>query len=358
MSTPQYSVGRLFEISVLINEVVLRVARCYTSGSKSIVLEIAAKNLEFKPFINNKNKKGKAMNRITLLAILLSLMLHGCGGGGSSSNNGGNTTSIPDLSITSFTAPSTATAGNSIELDVTITNTGTAKAGDTAGNVPVGFYLSQDNTIDPLSDHFIGWAEPTLNQGLAAGQSAHILKQIFLPTSVSSGTYFIGAYVDPRHVALDYFIKNFPTLPRLNIDESNETNNSALATNQISITGSATCVDDAYENDDVNGHTIAINTLENHNFCYDSLDRINFDASMGSNYTVTVNGLKNTHISLRDASGTLVDTAFESSLTSIITWAVTANQTYSIEISGESIRKGNLTKDEMGNGSTYTVIMQ
>lgn len=101
-----------------------------------------------------------------------------------------------------------------------------------------------------------------------------------------------------------------------------------------------------------------MNTSENHNFCYDSLDRINFDATIGNTYTVTVNGLKNTHISLRDAIGTLVDTAFESSLTSTITWAVTASQTYSIEISGESIRKGNLTKDEMGNGSTYTVIVQ
>lgn len=300
------------------------------------------------------------MVKALMCTLVLVFMLQGCGGGGGGSNtsNDGGTTSKPDLSITSLTAPSAATAGNSIDLDVTITNTGTAKAGDTAGIVPVGFYISQDDTIDPLSDHFIGWAEPTLNQGLDAGQSAQILKQIFLPTSVSTGTYFIGAYVDPRHVALDYFIKNFPTLPRLNIDESNETNNSALATNKISITGSATCVDDVYEDDDANGHTIAINTLENHNFCYDSLDRIDFDASMGSNNTVTVNGLKNTHISLRDASGTLVDTAFESSLTSTITWAVSANQTYSIEISGESIRKGNLVRDEMGNGSTYTVIIQ
>lgn len=292
-----------------------------------------------------------------MITISLVFLLHGCGGGSSTSGDS-NASLKPDLSITSFTAPSTATAGNSIDLDVTITNTGTAKAGDTAGIVPVGFYLSQDNIIDPLSDHFIGWAEPTNNLGLTANQSAQTLKQITLPTSVSTGTYFIGAYVDPRDVAMKYYVKNFPTLPLLNIVESNETNNSALASNQISITGSATCVADAFENDDVTGHTIALNTLENHNFCYDSLDLINFDAIVGRTYKVTVNGLKNTHIALRDSNGTLLQTAYESSLTSEITWSVSSSQTYSIEISGESIRKGNLVRDEMGNGSSYTVIIQ
>lgn len=257
-----------------------------------------------------------------------------------------------------MTAPSTATAGNRIDLDVTIINTGMSNAGDFAGIVPVGFYLSQDNVIDPLTDLFIGWVDPTSNQGLAAGQSIQRLKQLTLPTSVSSGTYFIGAYVDPRDVAMEYFVVNFPTLPLLNIVESNETNNAALATNQIVITGSATCVADAFEEDDVTGHTITLATLENHNFCYDSLDRINFNATAGNTYKVTVDGLKNTHITLRDASGTIVETAYELLSKSEITWSVTATQTYAIEISGESIRKGNLTLDEMGNGSGYIVIVQ
>ena len=286
-----------------------------------------------------------------MFAGSLVFLLQGCGGGGSS-------ISKPDLLVTSLTTPSTATAGNSIDLDVTITNAGSAEAGDLAGIVPVGFYLSQDNIIDPLSDHFIGWAEPTNNSGLVSGQSRQILKQVLLPTSVSTGSYYIGAYVDPRHVAQHYYVKNFPTLPLLSIDESNESNNSAVALNRISITGSATCVDDSFENDDVTGHTISLNTLENHNFCYDSLDRIKFNATMGRTYKVTVNGLKNTHIALSDINGILIDTAYESSLMSEITWSVTASQTYFIEISGESIRKGNLVKDEMGNGSDYTVIIQ
>lgn len=296
-----------------------------------------------------------------MLTISLVVLLHGCGGGGggnSSTNGGGNSTSKPDLSITSLTAPSTATAGNSVDLDVTITNTGMSNAGDFAGIVPVGFYLSQDNVIDPLTDLFIGWVDPTSNQGLAAGQSIQRLKQLTLPTSVSTGTYFIGAYVDPRDVAMEYFVMNFPTLPLLNIVESNETNNAALATNQIVITGSATCVADAFEEDDATGHTIALATLENHNFCYDSLDRINFNATAGNTYKVTVDGLKNTHITLREASGTIVETAYESLSKSEITWSVTATQIYAIEISGESIRKGNLTLDEMGNDSGYTVIVQ
>lgn len=299
------------------------------------------------------------MNKKIAFIVSLVFLLQGCGGGGSSgSSTDSNAASKPDLVVASITAPTTATAGNSIDLDVTVTNSSTTEAGDAAGIIPVGFYLSEDNIIDPLSDHFIGWVEPTSNLGLTSGQSAQIIKQIFLPTSVSTGTYFIGGYVDPRHVAQDYYVKNFPTLPILSIAESNESNNSAVASNQITITGSATCTDDAYENDDVTGHTIALNTLENHNFCYDSLDRINFDALTGRTYKVIVDGLKNTHIALRDANGTLMDTAYELSLKSEITWSVTTSQTYSIEISGESIRKGNLVKDEMGNGSTYTVIIQ
>ena len=294
-----------------------------------------------------------------LLLSVVSLSITACGGGGGSSGDQNSiNNSKPDISISSFLAPLSATAGNIVDLNVTITNTGNYRAADLGGIVPVAFYLSQDNIIDPLTDLFIGWIDPTGFKGLNAGESAQIIKQLTLHPTISTGMYFIGAYVDPRDVSNEYYVINFPALPKLNIIESNESNNSAVSSNKITITGASTCTADIYEEDDITGHTISLASLESHNFCYDQLDRIKFDATAGNTYLVTVAGLKNTHITLRDSDGRIIDTAYESSLSTVLTWTASTTQTYYIEISTESIRKGNLTLDPMGNSSEYTVIIQ
>lgn len=298
------------------------------------------------------------MNSHIIASIIILTTLTGCGGGGSTDILNSGSSQKSDLLISTFTGPANAATGDTIDLNVTITNQGDAVAADLAGVVPVAFYLSEDNIIDPLTDLFIGWVDPTAYNGLSASQSAQTIKQVILPSSLGTGTYYLGAYVDPRGVAIEYIDVNFPSLPLLYIDESNETNNAALATSQITITGSSVCVDDAYEDDDTVGHSINLSTLENHNFCYDQIDRLKFDAVAGNTYTMTVNGLNNTHLTLTDANQALIDTDYELSNTASITWTASSSQTYHIEISHSSLRKGNLIRNPMGLGSDYTFIVQ
>src|SRR5207245_1349440 len=65
-----------------------------------------------------------------ILAFSLALLvLSSCGGGGSGDGGGGTTGSgLPDLAITSFSAPSAGVAGNSYTVNVTVANVGSVTA--------------------------------------------------------------------------------------------------------------------------------------------------------------------------------------------------------------------------------------
>ena len=114
-----------------------------------------------------------------------------------------------DLTITSTTAPTTATAGGSLSVQWTVKNNG----GDTGNNsISDGVYLSYDSVFDS-SDRLIGY----LNHagGLAAGASYDASKLITLPTGVA-GTFRVfvvtnlGQYVDESNFANDTAIASQP----------------------------------------------------------------------------------------------------------------------------------------------------
>jgi hypothetical protein len=130
----------------------------------------------------------------------------------SESNEGNNSLTVnptsitfgPDLVVSSISAPSTATAGQSVPLPVTVKNQGTG----TAGLFYIGHYLSTDSNIT-TSDILLG---EEYVSSLAPGAQESYTTTVTIPSNVS-GSYYIGAIVDKRS----------------KISESNEGNNSKAA---------------------------------------------------------------------------------------------------------------------------------
>ena len=133
--------------------------------------------------------------------------------------NFGVPTALPDLVITSFTAQTTATAGGQITiLNLTVVNQGN---GD-AGPVKAGYYFSPTPTIN------IATAMDTtfycnFTNGIAAG-TTHFCAgaAVRVPSTLTSGTWYLGAIVDPTN----------------QITESNKNNNTRVAdSGPVTITG-------------------------------------------------------------------------------------------------------------------------
>jgi len=97
---------------------------------------------------------------------------------------------LPDLVVTSLTAPTIGSIGGQITVSTTIVNQGSASA----GAFRVGFYFSTNNVIT-TSDTFTGWS-CTYPGGLASGGSTQCNGPIGVPSSLSPGTYFFGVIVD------------------------------------------------------------------------------------------------------------------------------------------------------------------
>jgi plastocyanin len=116
----------------------------------------------------------------------------------------GVTTPMPDLIVSSISGPHLNKPGGRIAISNTITNQGTLAA----GSFVVNFYLSTDQQIT-TNDTFLGKRSV---RGLAVGASSGPMStNVTIPKSVTTGSYFIGAIVDPTNVIL----------------ESNEGNNTA-----------------------------------------------------------------------------------------------------------------------------------
>jgi M6 family metalloprotease-like protein len=94
-----------------------------------------------------------------------------------------------DLLVTAFDADSSAQIGGNIYVSATVTNQGGASAA--ASNL--GFYFSSDNSITS-SDTFSGWVCPIPT--LAAGESVSCEGFIVVPSSLGSGSYYVGCYAD------------------------------------------------------------------------------------------------------------------------------------------------------------------
>jgi hypothetical protein len=116
----------------------------------------------------------------------------------------GMTTPLPDLIVSFISGPHLSKPGGRIAISNTIMNQGT----QAAANILVNFYLSTDQQIT-TSDIFLGKRSI---KALAAGASSGPMStNVTIPSSLTTGSYFIGAIVDPTNV----------------IVESNEGNNTA-----------------------------------------------------------------------------------------------------------------------------------
>lgn len=112
---------------------------------------------------------------------------------------------LPDLVVTYLSGPSSGTIGGQIAIQVTVRNQGYLSA----GNFRVGFYFSTDSLIT-TSDVYSGYCSFS---GLSAGYSTSCSVNIGVPSSLSPGTYYLGAIVDDWN----------------QVAESNEGNNARIA---------------------------------------------------------------------------------------------------------------------------------
>jgi hypothetical protein len=100
--------------------------------------------------------------------------------------------SKPDLVVLSLSGPSTGTIGSTIDVTSQAANTGSA---DATSSFRMGFYLSTNSTIT-TSDTLIQTCNfPT---GLPAGYGGTCQGPMPIPSSMSPGTYYLGAFVDDQ----------------------------------------------------------------------------------------------------------------------------------------------------------------
>jgi subtilase family serine protease len=118
-----------------------------------------------------------------------------------------------DLMMTAVSAPASASTGNIITVNNTVS---AAATGLNAGYFYVGIYLSTDNVIT-IADTLIGYRYVS---SLAAGASNAADTTVTIPTSIAPGDYYLGVIADHTNT----------------LKESDETNN-ALAGNQITVVG-------------------------------------------------------------------------------------------------------------------------
>ena len=132
-------------------------------------------------------------------------------------NCGGGGTTKPDLIVTTVSSPTTGTAGGTIATTATVKNQGTA----TAGSFRFGYYLSENNSIT-TSDIDLAWGCTV--SSLAPGATYTCYGSLPLPSTLSAGTYYLGAYADKNGA----------------VAESNESNNGRAASNTIYISSAST----------------------------------------------------------------------------------------------------------------------
>jgi hypothetical protein len=96
----------------------------------------------------------------------------------------------PDLVVTALSGPTSATAGGTINVSMTVANQGAGAA----GTFKVEFYFSSTSTITTAAVDTGVFC--TVN-GLAAGASTSCSGSLTLPAAVSPGTWYLGAIADP-----------------------------------------------------------------------------------------------------------------------------------------------------------------
>ena len=127
---------------------------------------------------------------------------------------GGTTVvALPDLTVAEVSAPTTAAAGGSIQVDAKIDNVGHAPTGSFRTTI----FLSDDATISSADVALTSCSVDGLDPGASASCSASVT----IPASTAPGVYFVGALADDQ----------------AEVDESDEANNTGTAPANTAVGG-------------------------------------------------------------------------------------------------------------------------
>lgn len=94
---------------------------------------------------------------------------------------------LPDLVVTTASAPSAAELGTSIDVEWTVLNQGTVPAATVWYDV---FYLS-DDTVYSFDDTFVGSYYNSLYAGLGSGESYSVSTSLYLPSTAIGSRYLL-----------------------------------------------------------------------------------------------------------------------------------------------------------------------
>lgn len=248
------------------------------------------------------------------LLLSASLAVVSCGGGGGGDGGGsdgggggGGGSTLSDLVVTAFTAPSSGVAGSSITVAGTIKN-----QGGFAGAASALIYLSPSSNV--ASDG--GQISLAVYSGfLAVGASWQFSSTISLPTNIANGTYYLSAAA-------------------MGDDPSVDDNNFWGSPVSFTVTGGTTCSPDAYEADSSPGtaKTIALGDTQLHNHCEATADLMKFTATFGKVYSIVgqkIGSMASLALSVYSTDGItkLAGTTFPATY-SRMTWTAPANGTY------------------------------
>ncbi|HEY6095763.1 MAG TPA: CARDB domain-containing protein [Gallionellaceae bacterium] len=218
-----------------------------------------------------------------LQLLFAALLLASCGGGGGGGGGGTTATasgSLPDLAITSVSAPSSGVAGGSFTVTVTVANQGSVVAAGVSAIVALA--PSSDITAD-YGMLGLGTSMVFLNPG----QSTTLTVTANLPTGAANGSYYIGAIV--------------PYGP-----EVTKTNN--VYSQPFTLSGGTTCTPDTYEPDNsaAAAGVLVFGNPQAHNHCEGTSDWLSFNATQGTTYALSTSQVGYnawTNITLYDTDG-------------------------------------------------------
>lgn len=223
---------------------------------------------------------------------------------------------LPDLTVSSFTAPSTALIGGSINVSDVVSNEGFVAA----GAFDVSVYLGTQSNVT-TNDRLLG----TRNiSALAVGQDNYgPTVRYQLPSDVVAGTYYIAAIANASGAVAEF---------------TRDNNVSRVV--PIVVQAPSGCTPDLYEKDDLIADAKAITVgdpAQSRNHCADDTDWVSFAAVAGDRYSVRVmptGGYAQTWVELYAADGTTRLAGNATNRTLAIDWQAPASGTYYLKIGG------------------------
>jgi hypothetical protein len=235
----------------------------------------------------------------------------GGGGGGGGTQGGGSGSTLSDLVVTTFSAPSAGVAGSSITVTGTIRN-----QGGFTGPAAAVIYLSPTSNV-AVDGGQIGLA--VYSGFLDVGQSWQYSSTITLPTNIANGTYYLSVAAQGD-------------------DPSADDNNYWGSPVAFTITGGTTCSSDAYETDSSAGtaKAVSLGDTQQHNHCEATADFMKFSATASTVYGIVAQKVGNMAalgLSVYGTDGTtkLAGTSFPATY-SRMTWTAPANGTYYLKV--------------------------